>query len=215
MGVADSVDSLIEEHQSIDRALVQIKMPRMKKEELEKIIDIGLKKLEMTIDSDVKNDIVSLSQGLPHYIHLLSLYTSQTALMENENNINNSHLEKAIDESINKAQQTIRDAYYMAVSSPRGNLYKQVLLACALAKNDEMGYFTPSNVMNPLKEITGKSYEISAFSKHLKEFRSEKRGEILKRIGYPRRYRYRFKNPMMESFVILKGRSKGLIKKPT
>ena len=39
VGVADSIDDLILEHRSIDRALVQIQMQRMSKLELMEIVD--------------------------------------------------------------------------------------------------------------------------------------------------------------------------------
>ena len=43
IGVADDVDGLISEHQSIERCLVQVRMPRMSREELELIVNKGLK----------------------------------------------------------------------------------------------------------------------------------------------------------------------------
>ncbi len=46
VGVADSVDQLIGEHLSIERALVQIPMPRMSKAELLQIVDRGLHRCE-------------------------------------------------------------------------------------------------------------------------------------------------------------------------
>src|SRR2546428_144579 len=47
VGVADSVEQLVEEHQSVSRALVQIQMPRMTPQEIGTIIDSGLNRLEM------------------------------------------------------------------------------------------------------------------------------------------------------------------------
>jgi len=71
VGVADSVDELIAEHQSVERSLLQVHMPRMSWEELSEILDKGLERLDMTIEKKAKHRIVSLSEGLPHYTHLL------------------------------------------------------------------------------------------------------------------------------------------------
>src|SRR5829696_8252667 len=71
VGVADSVDGLIAEHRSIERALVQIRMPRMSKDELFEIIDKGLEDVGMTTDVEARQQIADLSQGLPHFTHLL------------------------------------------------------------------------------------------------------------------------------------------------
>ena len=57
VGVADSVDQLIEEHQSIERAAVQIHMPRMSVSELSEIIDKGLSQAGMTIEPEAKKSI--------------------------------------------------------------------------------------------------------------------------------------------------------------
>ena len=66
IGVADSVNDLIREHQSIERALVQIPMPRMSDDEIRGIIDKGLARLTMSIDSTAREDIVLFSQGVPY-----------------------------------------------------------------------------------------------------------------------------------------------------
>lgn len=212
VGVADSIETLIEGHQSIERALVQVKMPRMSGDELRQIVSAGLRKLAMTSDDAVVNRIVSLSQGLPHYTHLLALHAVQSAVEEDRDNLKSSDLDVAITESISKAQQTVKDGYFKATNSPRGNLYREVLLACALARNDEMGYFSATDIREPLKRVTGKAYQTSAFARHLNEFCDPKRGPVITRIGYPRRYKYRFANPIMEPYVILDGLSRGLIK---
>lgn len=65
VGVADSIDALIAQHQSVERALVQIRMPRMSQEELHQILDVGYGMVGLTADNDAKARIATLSQGLP------------------------------------------------------------------------------------------------------------------------------------------------------
>jgi Cdc6-like AAA superfamily ATPase len=215
VGVADSVDQLIKEHQSIERALVQIKMPRMSNNELKIIIDTGIKLLHMTIDDDAKDQIALLSQGLPHYTHLLGLHAAREAIKHKEKNINFGHVESAISNAIQQAQQTILTAYNKAITSPRrDNLFEQVLLACALSKTDDLGYFAAANVKDPLSKIMKKTYEIPSFSRHLNEFCDVERGPILDKIGKRRRYRFRFVNPLMQPFVVMHGFSYKSIDRP-
>ena len=80
IGVADSVNELIREHQSIERALVQIPMPRMSDHEIRTIIDKGLARLTMAIDDAAREDLVLFSQGVPYIAHLLCIYTCRAAL---------------------------------------------------------------------------------------------------------------------------------------
>ena len=82
VGVAESVDTLIAEHESVQRALIQVHMPRMTQAELDQIIDDGLQAAGMTIDSNAKQRISKLSQGLPHYTHLLGMHAAQAAVAD-------------------------------------------------------------------------------------------------------------------------------------
>jgi Cdc6-like AAA superfamily ATPase len=213
VGVADSVEQLIAEHVSIERALEQIKMPRMSVEELHEIIDKGLARLKMTTTLEIKQKISRLSQGLPHYCHLLSLHAAQHAATNRRRNISEDDLEPAIHKAVDGAQQTTVSAYRKATTSRRGNLYEQVLAACALAPKDDYSFFSSSDVRDPMTMIMGRRYEIPAFSQHLNNFCETERGAILDKSGAPRRYRFRFRNPLMEPYVIMKSVSKGLIPK--
>ena len=211
VGVADSVDSLVSEHHSVERALVQVRMPRMSPPELIEIITKGLKKAAMTIDDSAQRRIVQLSQGLPHYTHLLTQSAAQRAAINGRVHIELTDAKSAIDSALQKAQQSTISKYHEATTSPRENMYQQVLLACALAKPDAMGYFAAVDVRDPLARIMKKRYEIPAFSQHLNAFCEDIRGAVLQRTGTARRYRFRFENPLMQPFVIMDGLKKGLI----
>ncbi len=212
VGVADSVDQLIAEHQSVERALVQVPMPRMSITEIQQIINNGLLALEMTIEPGALGKISLFSQGLPHYAHLLGLHATRTALDEElSTHITTDIVDRAITKALQDAQQSIHSAYHQAtLSSRKDNLFAEVLLSCALALQDSLGFFAAQDVRQPMREITGKPYEIPSFAQHLNEF-SEKRGPILKKTGGKRRYRYRFTNPLMQPFVIMQGFANGKI----
>ncbi len=212
VGVADSVDTLIHEHQSIERALVQVRMPRMSPPELGEIIDKGLQQAGMVAEIDAAKRIVALSQGLPHYTHLLTQLAAQRAAMAGRVRVELTDTQVAIDSALGKAQQSIISAYLTATASPRENMYQQVLLACAMAETDQLGYFAAVDVRDPLSKIMGRRYEIPAFSQHLNAFSEDHRGPVLQRTGTSRRFRFRFVNPLMQPFVIMDGLKKGLIK---
>jgi Cdc6-like AAA superfamily ATPase len=206
IGVADSVDELIQEHQSTERALVQVPMPRMSDDEVKEIIVRGLDRLKMTTDNDALDHMVSLSQGIPYITHLLALHTARAAAQANMTNISADHLSVGIERALAQWQQSIRSAYYEATKSPQpGHIYKEVLLACALAELDDLRYFTAAAVRKPLRIITGRPYEIPNFARHLKELSGSIRGEILQRTGEKRRIRYRFASPILRPYIIMRG----------
>ncbi|MFL6331932.1 MAG: AAA family ATPase [Pyrinomonadaceae bacterium] len=211
VGVADSINGLIAEHASVERNLVQIHMPRMSTDELHEIIDKALSQVKMTIDNDAKGQISLLSKGLPHYTHLLGKHSALSAVKDNRKQIGSIDVSGAIGEALRHAQQSIVSAYHKATMSPRENLYKQVLLSCALAKTDMLGFFSAADVRDPMTLIMCKRYDIPAFSQHLNAFCDEERGPVLQRTGTARKFRFRFINPLLQPFVILRGLSDGLV----
>ncbi len=179
--------------------------------ELEGIIDKGAEKCEMVFANDARAKIAIMSQGLPHYTHLLGLHSAQIAIQRGDNSVSAEDVRGAIDIALTKAQQSIISAYHKATSSSRENLYKQVLLACAMAQVDDMGYFAAMDLRVPMSRIMGRPYDIPAYSQHLNAFTERARGPILQRTGERRRFRFRFINPLIQPYVIMDGIQRNLI----
>jgi Cdc6-like AAA superfamily ATPase len=216
VGVADNVNELLGEHPSIQRCLEQVPMPRMNSNERKEILDKIIPRLGMKLHGDALWKIVNLSRGLPAYVHSLGLYASQAAIQRKTLSISESDVDKAIKRVLEKSEESIQENYSKAVHSNRSDsLYKQVLLACALAETDDRGNFTPLSVCKPLTKILGraKEVEISAFQQHLKNFITEERGNILIRKGRERAYRFRFRDPVMQPYVIMRGIEQGFVDK--
>jgi Cdc6-like AAA superfamily ATPase len=206
VGVADSVDALIVEHQSIERALVQIVMPRMSQPELRQIIEKGLSRLGMEPDHEAAHAIAVLSQGLPHYTHLIGLHACRAAIDGRQRNVTVDQVDFAIRKSVESAQHSLKSAYLQATASHQAdNIYSYVLLACALTRTDPLGYFIATAVKKPLSLITGRSYDVPGFNKHLKQFCELHRGCVLSGKGPARKIKYRFANPLMQPYIVMQG----------
>jgi Cdc6-like AAA superfamily ATPase len=212
IGVAASVDELIEGHRSIERNLVQIPMPRMSQDEIRQIFDTGLSRLGMGIEDAARQHLISLSQGLPYIAHLLALYSVRAALDTKVLVVERSHVDTGISAALQQWQESIKSGYYDSVKSQQpGNIYREVMLACAMASVDEKGFFAAAAVRTPLRNIVGRDVDIPNYSRHLKEFSEGGRGEVLERDGVKRKFRYRFKNPLMRAYVIIRGYQDGLL----
>lgn len=213
VGVADDINTLVEEHQSITRNLSEIKMPRMSKDELNEILNSRYKKVGMTINGDARWKIVTLARGLPEYAHALGRASALIAIGERRLAINEDDVDRAIQQTLLQSDQSARSMYKKAVDSNRKDaLYRQVLLACAITKSDDEGKFTPKDVVEPLTGILGRKVDIANFQNHLGAFSSAERGEILERFGKERAYKYRFRDPKMQPFVLMEGVSSGTLK---
>ena len=215
IGVAESVDELIEEHHSIERVLSQVPMPRMSKDEVTTIIDKGMERLGMSFGEKEKMTIVVFSQGLPYIAHLLSFYASKCSISRKSKVVGQEDVRQGIRIALEEWQQSIRRAYYDSTKSQQpGNIFKEVALACAFAETDEYGYFSAANVREPLGfVIPDRTYDIPHFARHLKELSGKHRGRLLDRAGQKRRWRYRFRSPLMRPYIIMRGFVDGLASK--
>jgi hypothetical protein len=212
IGVADSVRELIHEHGSVERALVQIHMPRMTRGELSEIVTRGIERARMEIRPDAVRKIVTLSQGLPHYTQLLSQLAAQTALAQRRMTVTVRDVDVAVGRALERAQQSVVEAYEDATADTRRSIYPQVLLACALAPENDYGLFTPADVREPLSRILGKELKTTEFARHLERLADAGRGNVLHKQGAGRTCRFRFVNPLLQPYVAMRGVSEGLVK---
>ena len=207
VGVGDSVDELIAEHRSIERALDQIPMPRMRREEIFELLRNGAQRLVMTITQQAQLRIALLSQGLPHYAHLLALHAVRTALDEGTRSVEVKHVRTAISRATSGSQRSLLGDLQKATTSPQKgkHLYREVLLACAMAKTDQFGFFYAADVRGPFSMIMKKRYAIPSFAKHLNDFCQPTKGPVLQKRGVKHKFHYRFRNPLLQPLVIMKG----------
>ena len=205
IGISDTVEGLIAEHKSVERSLVQVQMPRMKLGELQEILARGYSASGMAIDDDAAEWICNISQGLPHFTHILGLYAGQRAIDRRSLMVSSGDVNDAIAMAVENSFSLLA-AYDKAVVSPqKNNRYASVLLACALTARDELGWFPAAAVAEPLSRIEKRQTKVPDFARHLQEFCDPKRGPILEHKGEARARRYRFVDPMMDPFTQLHG----------
>lgn len=212
VGVGETLDDLFASHESISRCCSQIKMPRMDEAELREILAERFPKMGIVVDAGVADSIIKLSQGLPGYVHLLAQLCLRSAIDRRSVKIQKKDLDEALRKAVEKADQRTRQDYYAAISSPRkDNKYEEFLIACALTESNELGWFSAGSVREPYSLIRGKSMEIPNYSTILSNLCSNDRGPTLVRSGIPKRYQYRFVNPLLQPLAIMIGVQKGLI----
>lgn len=205
IGISDNVVNLIGNHQSLERCVKQIKMPRMQPDELGAIIDNGLKFLELKINKEVRQKIIDFSTGFPHYTHLLCKFSCKECIDNDKLIVSEAHLNMAIELSIENVQEQIKEAYRKATfSSATESQWEEVLMACAISEADEYNCFTTKEITDNFSKISGKSKDKINISYNLGRLCSEERGLILEKITIDGSVKYRFTNPLSKAFVILK-----------
>lgn len=215
VGVAESIDHLVGEHESVARALTQIFMPRMSPQELDEILSKRLPLAGLEMEPAARRQIVQMAEGLPTFVHLLALHAGQRCAADDRRLVTLSDVHAAIRSAT--SSHTMMSDYNRAVrSNQSANLFRQVLLACtyAAAAADHEG-FRATDLLAPLTVVLGRRVQVQTFSWHLKELVSPERGHILLKTGGPRRFRYRFKDPLLPPFIKMAGWSDGTVSQGT
>jgi Cdc6-like AAA superfamily ATPase len=211
VGVAEDINALVSEHQSIERNITEIKMPRMSAEELKEILDRRYARLGMSINGDARWKIITLARGLPTYVHTLGRDSARETLKRQQLNIEEEDVDGAIRSLVYQSDQSAKRAYTQATDSNKRNSFREVLLACAVCRADDDGRFSPSDIVEPYSGIVKKKIEVANIQSPLNGFCEDVRGNILERTGKPRAYKYRFKDPKMQPYVIMQGIASGLL----
>jgi hypothetical protein len=184
----------------------------MSKAEMEEVIDQRYPKVGMELAPDARKSIINLARGLPEYVHFLGRDAARSALRDHRLLVNNEDVRHAIEKMMETSDQTSEEAYETAVASNKThNLYKHVLLGCAMADADDLGRFRPSDVLPELTNILGREIKIANFFPHIEAFCAPERGCILEKKGTTQAFKYRFKEPKMQPYVLMKSVAKGLI----
>lgn len=210
VAVAQTVEALISDHASVERALSQVRLPRMRYQELQAVIETRLPRLGLTAEPKVVASIAHLSQGLPHFVHLLGLGASTSAILRGSTHVEVKDLLAGLVQAMRHADQSLKKGYAGATYSPRVDaLFTKVLCACAMAETDSEGFFNARQVLPHLQRLHGDQATIATFTKHLDEFAGAERGLVLDKQGARRKYRYRFVNPMMKTYVLIQAVAMG------
>jgi Cdc6-like AAA superfamily ATPase len=211
VGVADSIGELIAEHQSIARNIEQIPVEPMSTTELGDIIRKGYDYVGLGYDDALPRQIAELSQGYPHYTHLLGLWAGRRAIQDGSPTVTLAVLESAIPDALRGATGGVQQEYERAIlSSQKEALFEEVLLACALAHKDSLGRFATADVRLPLRAILQRDIEIGGYQSHLAKFCEPERGPVLKKSGKRRSYRWQFVNPQIIPYILIRGKERGV-----
>lgn len=206
VGVGDSVNELVRGHSSITRCSEEVLMPRMNNDEVHELLTVRVSQLGMKMEPDARWKITGLAKGLPSFAHALGRSSAHSAIAKRNLTINESDVDQGILDTIGSSKQTLKNTYEEATNSNQERArFAHLITACALAKPDASGWFTPKDIEEPFSRIMGTPRRVDHFNSNLKDFASDKRGNILQMKGTERSYRFRFSDSAMQPYVLMKG----------
>ena len=195
VGIAFSAVELLEGHPSISRCISEIKLNRMTEEELLDIIEKGEERLGITFDKDVKKKVVQSSSGFPYFTHLLSLKSSEVAILEERETISLDMYNRALGNAIMAIEASLYEKYNNVVLEIEK---RKTILYCAALIGDKD--FTSKQLQQKYKEITGVSIQQIEINNSISKAMSEGPETILRR---KKKGVYFFNDPRMPVYIKL------------
>jgi hypothetical protein len=207
IGVAENIEELIINHQSLRRVLTLIKLERMGVGDLTRILDSRLRLTPLRISDDARAEIVALSCGLPYYVQTLGRFATLHAIKSHRLRVESEDVNAALQNFLNESGKLFDNDYQLAIQSRQNkNIFQEVILACALTPCDPGGMFKSSELTATLNLIDpGRLHSHARVQQYLSQFTTERRGKILIKSGTKAGYRYRFSDALMQPFILMKG----------
>jgi hypothetical protein len=195
VGIAKTATDLTAGHPSVGRCLKETKLGRMRDAELRQVIARGSQTLKIKFDQTVIESIVKLSDGYPHFTHLLALKSGERAIAEDRKLISMDDLNAALNAAAMDAEGSLRNTYQTAILSQSTDMYKQIVCAGATIKEHEFG---ADDLRGAIYLHTGANITQGTLNNYLKRLVSDG-GETI----FKRRMKgvYAFNDPRMASYI--------------
>jgi energy-coupling factor transporter ATP-binding protein EcfA2 len=211
-GIGKSLDDLLHGHASSHRYLHEEKLPTppLNFGQQWEIVDAAAARLGLSVNSDSRLRIAQVSDGFPHYVHLIceKLFWRAFRADEEIEELSPEDYMAAVQTALNSVEARLRAAYDLAVKKDLDQ-YQEVLWAVAdhyeLSRNTQSIY---SNSYERIMEARGRTpLAQKTFMTRLTALKSPRHGSIL--TG-DRRGWIRFSENLIRGYVRLVAEASGV-----
>lgn len=213
VGVADTVSQLVTGHESVERNLVQIHMPRMSSNEVALIIREGLTALGFAIDDENLSYVCSIAQELPASAHRIGLQIAYQMIRSQSLQVTRADIDASLASVIDRMPLSYLTDWKNATQcSENDSLFEDVLIAAALAPRNALGWFQVKDIVEPFRVLTeGLPHRPLACSQHLHQLATQ-RGMVFERDKFDDCWQFRFRSSSFQSYVLLRSLALGRLK---
>jgi energy-coupling factor transporter ATP-binding protein EcfA2 len=206
-GVGETTAALLPATTELAAARHDITVPRMNDEERFETILRGFVQLGLTADDEVVERIAQLSLGLPRHLHALCLSIAGAAIDSGLTTLGTEQLETAVATVVEQAPTSLVEAYLHATVRARRGIYPEILVACTLTAHHPDGSFLVSDVRDTLQRMVRR--EVRGLTNQIGALTEAGRGSVLIKRGAGATATYRFVNPLLEPYILMRGLEPG------
>lgn len=210
-GIGSSLDALLGEHLSVARNFVSVKLERLTHDARWEIIEQASERLGIKFDRGMVMRIGQISDGFPHYVHLLGEKIIWAAFDDNEvvTLVKPDHFSVGLREAILSAEALPRLAYATATQKYKDD-YKEVLWAIADGPHLERqtADIYENSYQQIMRERPGRrALDRQAFYNRVNRLKTASHGRI---IESPKRSWYKFSDNVVRGYVRLEAQNDGI-----
>lgn len=208
-GIGDSIDTLLKSHQSVYRYFHTVKLDRLDYEPRYEIIMTAAQTLKIEVDETTKIRIAKVSDGFPHFIHLVCeklfwiAYEDENANMR----VSGDHYERAIAKAVGAIEPYLKTPYEKATRKYT-NANEEILWA--VADNHELQR-SSSKIFESYKRImrdrNKEPLTRQKFNARMNNMKQKAYGEVL--LG-TRQGWYEFQEKMLRGYARLRASQEGI-----
>lgn len=199
IGIADDATSVLGTSRSYLRRTAQIGVPRMPDEEIRALLTRGFKLLNINVPNEIMDDFVFYSDGFPYFAHIIGLNVSRLALRSNIDRVGENELQSALTEAARSVSASYKNRIDLALENG-GKVRPRTQIINFLAK-DSKRIWSGNEVQQLWDDNVGPRDDFSSIHVALGQLTTEKHGQILKRTGKKKSYRYQFTDPHIRPFI--------------
>lgn len=211
-GIGKSLDDLLQGHNSAHRYIeeVQLPSPPLTYTGRWAIVDSACKALGLTINQDSRLRIAQVSDGFPHYVHLITQKLLWGAFRSEEvvSELTPENYMDAVREALESIESRLRSAYDLATKKDQ-DLYQEVLWAVAdhfeLDRNNRRIY--NESYIRVMSDVGRTPLSFDDFQSRLSNLRSARHGAML---SSNRRGWIRFSENLIRGYVRLVAEARGV-----
>lgn len=208
-GIGRALDDLLASHHSCYRYLATVDLQPLAWDGRLAIIDAAAEALDLIVDASTRYRIAAISDGFPHYVHLVceKLFWSVEDAPETISQTGPQHYISALAESVKDIEPFLKELYEIATQK-YNNDYQEILWAVAdhheLKRRSADIYQSYLDIMN---QRSHQALDRSKFNARMNYLKNPSHGEIL--IG-SRQGWYELREPILRGYIRLRAEHEGI-----
>lgn len=212
-GIASDINDLLNAHPSAGRILETIRLEKLHHDFLWQIITTVAEKVGVSIDREMLIRIGQISDGFPHFVHLIgdTLFWNIFDDPEDVKAATQDHFRAGIQGALERSDAVLRAQYQKATQKTKNtDDYEEALWALADTNSDMrqlQEVYDSSYVKIMLKRSGRRALPRETFNQRLLTLRNEGHGYIL--VGYGSGW-FSFRENIMRGYVRLRAEEKGV-----